>query len=149
MGRTHTISARCSTAAPATIVWDVLTDVSMWPEWGPFDHGALDHAGRPHPSGLRPVRRTTHGRITTLEKVVAYEPERHFAYELHSARPLRDHMSEVHLSESDGTTHIDWRASYRVRVPGTAGSYQRRLSSFLDELVTALASEAERRSADV
>lgn len=123
-------------------VWTLLADATTWPSWSSFATAEMERPGTEHPDGVGAIRRMRRGRTQGRELVVAFEPPRHFAYELLSGLPVRDYRGDVTLTATETGTAIHWQARYRDRIPLTGAATRRRLRSFLQETADALARAA-------
>lgn len=85
-----------SNASPQR-VWTLLADVRSWRDWAPLDEVSVEGG---HEVGE--VRRVRSGRITTRERVIAFEPPLRYAYEILSGLPIRGYVAEVMLSPITG-----------------------------------------------
>jgi hypothetical protein len=93
------------------------------------------------------VRRVRSGRITTRERVIAFEPPRRYTYEILSGLPIRGYVAEVTLSPiTGGGTDIHWRSTFRAKIPGTSWFIQRLVRRTISKGASALGREAEGRS---
>jgi hypothetical protein len=135
-----------STASPE-VVFAVLVDGPGWAGWAPGVKAAsYECEGDPAPHGVGAIRRFGAGRgPVSREQVVAYEEPSYFSYvALSGPLPWQGYCSEVRLSPGPtgvGTT-IDWRGSFRSRVPGLGTFIHRMVAGF----ATGLAAEAERQA---
>jgi len=133
------IDARARSAAPPELVWELLADAESWPRWSGIDEAAVEEG-----SGLGELRLFRTGRYVSRERVVAFEPERRFAYELVSGLPVRDYRAEVTLAPTpEGGTAIRWRSTFERTIPGTGRLLRRRLGRFVAETAEGLAAAAE------
>ena len=86
-----------STAAPHR-VFEVLIDTARWPDWAPMSAAEIQQpAPGDEPEGLGAIRRFTTGRTVSVERVVAFDRNRAFSYELISGLPLLDYRADVTL----------------------------------------------------
>ncbi len=140
----HTVT---SEAEPAS-VFALLGDGSTWPEWSPLGSFELLEPGDGSPEGVGAVRLFTTGRIKSRERVVERRPGEVFSYVLEKGLPLRDYVAVISLTRSGpGTTTIEWRSTFRAKVPGTGGLYRRQLGKFIKKTVEGLAVAAARTAA--
>ena len=64
---------------------------------------------------------------------------------LEAGLPLRDYRAVVTLTPgAGGGTSINWRSTFRAKVPGTGWLYRRQLGKFIGETVEGLAAAADR-----
>jgi hypothetical protein len=138
------IDETVTTSADPDTVYALLADGSTWPVWSPLGSFELLAPGDGTPEGLGAVRLFTTGRHASRERVVACEPGRVFAYELEAGLPLKDYRAVVTLAPGAGGTTINWRSTFRPKVPGTGGLYRRELGKFIRKTVEGLAAAAER-----
>jgi hypothetical protein len=136
------IDRTATTGADPAAVYALLADGSTWPEWSPIGSFALIEPGDGTPEGLGAVRLFTTGRVTSRERVVACRPGAVFSYVLEAGLPLRDYTAVVTLTPVDGGTSINWRSTFRARVPGSAWIYRRQLGSFIGRTLEGLAAAA-------
>ena len=132
------------TSADAASVYALLADGSTWPEWSPLGAFELIEPGAGTPQGLGALRLFTTGRHKSRERVVTCEPGQVFAYELEAGLPVRDYRAVVTLTPSGGGTTINWRSTFRPKVPGTGWLYRRELGKFIGRTVEGLAAAADR-----
>jgi Polyketide cyclase / dehydrase and lipid transport len=131
------------TAGDPAAVYALLADGSTWPDWSPLGTFELIAPGDGVPEGLGAVRLFTTGRHKSRERVVICEPGSVFAYELVSGLPLRDYRAVVTLAPGVNGTIINWRSTFRAKVPGSGGFYRRELGKFIRRTVEGLAAAAE------
>jgi hypothetical protein len=140
------IDETVTTSADPASVYALLADGSTWPEWSPLGAFELIAPGAGTPEGLGAVRLFTTGRHKSRERVVTCDPGQVFAYELEAGLPLRDYKAVVTLTPSAGGTTINWRSTFRPKVPGTGWIYRRELGRFIRETVEGLAAAAADRA---
>jgi len=135
--RTLEVSAR-STAAPG-VVWALLVDATAWSRWSRIPRAVREREGTPAPDGVGSIRKLGAAGFGSREEVVAFEPERHFAYTLLSGLPVREYRADVELNpDGDGTT-IVWRARFTPRWPMTGPALEWFLRRTLTGFATGLA----------
>lgn len=137
------IDQTASTRGGPGAVYELLADGATWPMWSPIGSFELLAPGDGSPEGLGAVRLFTTGRHKSRERVVERQPGRTFAYVLEAGLALRDYKAVITLSPgADGGTTINWRSTFRAKVPGTGGLYRRQLGAFIEQCVQGLAAAA-------
>ena len=137
------IDETVTTGADQGSVYALLADGSTWPEWSPIDAFELLDPGAGTPEGLGAVRLFTTGRHRSSERVVECRPGEAFSYALESGLPLRDYRAVIELTPAAGGTSINWRSTFRPKVPGTGWFYRRELGKFIRQTVEGLAHAAD------
>ena len=138
------IDMTVTTGADPAFVYALLADGATWPEWSPLGSFELIAPGDGTPEGLGAVRLFTTGRHKSRERVVTCQPGKVFAYELEAGLPLRDYRAVVRLTSTPEGTAINWRSTFRPKVPGTGWLYRRELGKFIGRTVEGLAAAADR-----
>jgi polyketide cyclase/dehydrase/lipid transport protein len=139
------IDRTATTSGDPDTVYALLADGTTWPAWSPIGSFDLVEPGDGSPEGLGAVRLFTTGRHRSRERVVERRPGEAFAYVLEEGLPLRDYKAVVTLSPAaGGGTTINWRSTFRPKVPGTGWIYRRELGRFIGETVDGLARSAAR-----
>jgi Polyketide cyclase / dehydrase and lipid transport len=141
------IDETVTTGGDPASVYALLADGSTWPDWSPLDAFELIAPGAGTPEGLGAVRLFTTGRHKSRERVVTCRPGEVFAYELEAGLPLRDYKAVVTLTPEAGGTAINWRSTFRPKVPGTGWLYRRELGKFIRRTVEGLGAAADRARA--
>jgi hypothetical protein len=139
------IERTVTTSADPAAVYALLADGATWPDWSPIDSFELLEPGDGSPEGLGAVRLFTTGRHRSRERVVERVTDQRFAYVLEAGLALRDYKAVVTLGPDDGGgTTINWRSTFRAKVPGSGGIYRRQLGTFIGLTVEGLAAAAAR-----
>ena len=138
------IDHTATTRADPMAVYSLLADGSTWPEWSPIGAFQLLDPGDGSPEGLGAVRLFTTGRHRSRERVVVCQPGESFAYVLEAGLAVRDYRAVVTLTPVGGGTSINWRSTFRAKVPGSGALYRRQLGAFIRDTLDGLASAAER-----
>jgi carbon monoxide dehydrogenase subunit G len=144
MGK-HQINQSATSAAPPGAVWALLSDVTTWAGWAPFDASELEQAAPAgDPNGVGAHRCFRRGRRTTHEEVVAFEPGSHFAYRLLSGvRGVTNYRADVTLAPTAaGGTEISWRSTFDANF-GAGRLVVAVLGRFIGRVARALAGAAE------
>jgi hypothetical protein len=134
------ISAR--TTADRAAVFALLADGASWPGWSPIESFELERPGDPPPEGVGAIRRFRRGRVVGRDLIVAFTPDRRLAYESLSGLPVRDYQADVELRDDASGTAIEWRASFRPKLPLTGWLLERGLRGFLGQCAEGLAAAA-------
>ena len=138
------IDETATTGADPASVYGLLADGSTWPAWSPIGSFTLVDPGEGTPEGLGAVRLFTTGRHRSRERVVECRRGECFAYVLEKGLPLRDYQAVVTLTPAGGGTSINWRSTFRAKVPGTGWLYRRELGKFIRRTVEGLATASDR-----
>jgi hypothetical protein len=138
------IDRTATTGADPAAVYALVADGSTWPEWSPLGSFTLVDPGDGAPEGLGAVRVFRTGRITSRERVVECTPDTVFSYVLEDGLPLQDYRAVVTLTPIPDGTSINWRATFRAKVPGSGWIYRRQLGKFIGRAVAGLAAAADR-----
>jgi Polyketide cyclase / dehydrase and lipid transport len=137
------IERTVTTSGDPAAVYALLADGSTWPGWSPIGSFELIEPGDGSPEGHGAVRLFTTGRHRTRERVTERVPAQRFAYVLEDGLALRDYNAVVTLLPGQrGGTTIEWRSTFRAKVPGSGGIYRRQLGAFISRTVEGLAAAA-------
>lgn len=142
---TRTVEVVRTCAAPVAAVWELVSDVETWAEWGLFDESRLEQPGVDEPQGVGARRYVRAERLKTREEVFLYEPPHRLAYVvLSTSAPVADQRSEIRLEATvAGGTEICWRTSYRPKIFGSGWMFDRSFKLFLTDAARRLAIRAE------
>ncbi len=132
-------------AAPAAVVWDVLTDLERYAEWNPF---VLEAAGEAAVGAQLRVRiRPEGGRAMILRPTVtAVDPGRRFAWlgRLWGVPGLFEGAHRFELEPVDGGTRLMHAEDFRgMLVPLMTGSLEKGSRAGFEAMNAALARRAE------
>lgn len=146
MAGKHSISQRALSAAPPERVWELLADPTTWGDWSDFKSGSLEAPGSPDDNGIGAIRHFERApRGVTRERVVAFEPPRHLAYELIEGVPIRDYRADVTLRPTtEGGTEIRWESTFDGKPPVPGALVRIGLGWFVGRVARDLARAAER-----
>lgn len=143
MGKYVVELERTTTASPET-VWRWLADASSWSEWTRLSRTVLEREGDPAPDGIGAIRKFSRAGGSSREEVVAFDPPRHFAYELRSGLPIRNYRADVTLTPNGSGTRITWHSEFDRRYPGSGALMQRFIRFVLSDIADSLVRQAER-----
>ncbi|HME66046.1 MAG TPA: SRPBCC family protein [Streptosporangiaceae bacterium] len=150
MAQLHVEAEATAKASPGT-VWALVSDATKYPSWGPWIDGHYEKAGEKDAPGvgavqvLRSAQRYMGRHITSVEKILEVDEDRHLAYTVIRGMPVRNYRGEVTLTPSEDGTHIRWTADWENTMPGRMA--WRGLRTFFPEMMTGLVAAAERDSA--
>ncbi len=117
-----TIEHTAHSAAPRSVVWARLYDLSSWHEWGPWTKTDFDGEIRTMVSDRK---RLSGKPYVMTERVTVLEPEERFGYELLSGLPVKNYSGLVALSDAaDGGTDINWRSQFDSPWPFFGGLWR-------------------------
>lgn len=142
---------RARSNAGASTIYAMLLDGLGWPRWMAVGTVEIEHAVD---GQVGEVRRFATGRHVSIERIVALEPNRRFAYTVESAL-FTDYLGEIELTPvAGGGTLIDWRATFSMRRALFAwpmklflARFMRRSARKLAQLAEASAAAGDRRPA--
>jgi hypothetical protein len=135
---------RLTHASPATI-YAIAKNSAGYPLWSRI--GSFEHVrdGRGERFGVGSIRIYTTWPLKLHEEVVELVSDRLVAYVLHRGLPFNDYRATIEIFPSAPSGSIvSWRSAFSARIPGTAALCRRFVQSILNDMVAALAREAER-----
>jgi uncharacterized protein YndB with AHSA1/START domain len=147
MDRLNVCAERTAGATPET-VWALVSDVTRYPQWGPWRAAEYRRPGEASPRGpgavqwLQSSRRYFLRYPVSVEKILAVEEGRLLAYTVVGGIPVRNYRAEVTLTPTGDGTHIRWAASWDATTRGRL--VWRGLRTLYPQIVEALATAAER-----
>jgi len=112
-------TSTATVTAPASHVWDVLSDHEGMSHWGPGVSVTLRSEGATDRNGVGAVRVIdAPGPMPSIvEEVVAFDPGRLLSYKALSGIPLRNYRGEVVLRAVAAGTEITYTVTADQRVP--------------------------------
>lgn len=136
-------------AAPAEIVFEVLTDHRRYAELTPLRRSELEREGEPAPNGVGAIRKLTAVGPPMREEVIAYEAPRRFSYTVLSGLPVRDHVGTVELADTGGGTKMVYAVRSQPTIPVVGGVAIAVIKQAIKGLIDGVATESERRASSV
>ncbi len=142
------VEAERTAHAPAEAVWALVSDVTRYPEFGPWSATGYRRPGDTSPRGpgavqwLRSSRRYGLRHPVSVEKILEAEEGRRLVYTVIGGIPVRNYRAEVTLTPVDGGTHIRWSATWDGTLAGRL--VHRSLSAMYPQVVAGLAAAAEK-----
>jgi len=134
-------------AAPAEVVFDVLTDHTGYAKLTPLRRAELEREGSPDPNGIGAIRKLTAVGPPMREEVIGFERPSRFSYTVLSGLPVRDHVGTVELSEQGGRTAMVYAVRTHPTIPLAGFAVVAVVKQAIKGLVDGVAKEAERRAA--
>ncbi|HET7483965.1 MAG TPA: SRPBCC family protein [Solirubrobacterales bacterium] len=134
-------------AAPAEVVFEVLTDHRRYSELTPLRKSVLEREGVPAPNGVGAIRRLTAVGPALREEVIGYEDPGRFSYTLLSGLPVRDHVGTVELTSDGSGTKMVYAVRTQPTVPVVGGLVVAVVKQAVKGLVEGVVKESERRAA--
>jgi uncharacterized protein YndB with AHSA1/START domain len=129
-------------AAPAEVVWEVLTDFAGWPQWNP-EVKSMSWDGPLAPGSMFRWKAGPGTIVSTLEEV---DRPRYVRWRGRTMSIAAIH--EWRLEDRDGGTHVETNESFSGLLARLLrSSLQRQLDGALEEGLEHLKREAERRVA--
>ena len=115
-------TATTTVAAPASRVWEVLSDYEGMSSWAPGLKITVVKPGSPQPNGVGAQRRiqAVPGMAPLVEEIIAFEPDHRLSYRGVSGIPFRNYIGDVALRPSGSGTEISYTVSADNRLPGVA-----------------------------
>jgi len=148
MNQLHVEADGTARAEPAT-VWALISDATSYPVWGPWSAAEYERPGDASPRGagavywLRSSRRAYLRYVTTLEKILETDEERHLAYAVIGGIPVRNYRADITLTPTAAGTHIRWAATWDDTPRGRI--VHRGLRTFYPQMLAELVAAAEER----
>ena len=137
------VSAR--SGAPPGTVFDLLADAPGWRRWaGPMIRRSSWERGTGAEGSIRRLGRPP---VVAREQIVVSEAPSHHAYVQLSGIPMHRYRADVHLSERDGGTIIEWCGSFDAAIPGSGPLLRLALRRTVAGFARHLAAAAEARTA--
>jgi len=133
------LSVHARSSAPPDVIWPLLSDVSTWTTWAPFEQAFLEQPGADDPNGVGAVRQFHRGRYVTREEITEFVPGRRLTYHLLSGLPLDSYSATVELVPSDDGTDIVWSSTFVARIPGTGAIFRRGMERLYRQFAELLA----------
>jgi uncharacterized protein YndB with AHSA1/START domain len=134
-------------AAPADVVFDVLTDHAGYSKLTPLRRSELEREGSPDPNGMGAIRKLTAVGPPMREEVIGFERPSRFSYTVLSGLPVRDHVGTVELSGENGKTRMVYAVRTHPTVPVVGLAVVAVVKQAIKGLIDGVATESERRAA--
>ena len=104
--------------APAAEVWLQLTDHAGIGNWSIFG-GRVLRPGQPDPNGTGCIRELTAPGVRITEEVTRWDEGSHYAYQLRTGAPFRQHQGDVFVTAAGARTQVRWAIRFDSWIPGS------------------------------
>ena len=151
MSQLHVEAEQTARARPET-VWELISDATRYPQWGPWSAAGYQRPGDNSPRGpgaiqwLRSSRRAYLRYPTTIEKILEAEEGRRLAYSVIGGIPVRNYRAEVTLTPTADGTRVRWAATWDATPSGRI--VLRGLRTLYPQIVADLVAAAEKGAGD-
>lgn len=115
-------TATATVAAPASRVWEVLSDYEGMSAWAPGLKITVVRPGAPEPNGVGAQRRiqAVPGMAPLVEEITVFDPGHRLSYRGVSGIPFRNYVGDVVLRPEGSGTQISYTVSADNGLPGVA-----------------------------
>jgi Polyketide cyclase / dehydrase and lipid transport len=137
---------RKSIAAPAEIVFDVLTDHRGQAELSALRSSRIEREGEPPPNGVGAIRALGVGGVTIREQVTVFDRPNRFEYKMLSGVPAKAHSATVELAQQGTRTALVYRVDSIPKIPVPGAAWLAIVRPVIQHLVNGVVKEAERRA---
>jgi len=132
-------------------VWELISDATRYPEWGPWSAAGYRRQGDTSPCGpgavywLRSAQRAYLRHITTIEKILEADEGSRLVYAVvGGGMPVRNYRAEVTLTPEGDGTRIRWAATWDETLLGRLA--RRGLRTFFPSMLADLVTAAEKQA---
>jgi uncharacterized protein YndB with AHSA1/START domain len=142
------VAAEQTTRARPEDVWELISDATRYPEWGPWSAAGYRRQGDASPRGpgavywLRSAQRAYLRYVTTVEEILEADEGRRLVYTVIGGMPVRNYRAEVTLTPDGEGTRIRWAATWDATMVGRL--VWRGLRTFFPGVVADLVTAAEK-----
>jgi uncharacterized protein YndB with AHSA1/START domain len=133
-------------AAPAEVVFDVLTDHRGYADITAARRSELEREGEPAPNGVGAIRVIRSVGPPLREEVLAYQRPSRFSYTVLSGAPIRDHAGTVELIPRGEGTKVVYAVRMTPTVPLVGGVVVLAIKQAIKRLLDGVSAESERRT---
>jgi uncharacterized protein YndB with AHSA1/START domain len=134
-------------AAPVETVWEVLSDLRGMSDYTRVRRVEIERDGDPPPNGLGAIRALYAVGPPIREEIIAFEPPRHLSYRMLSGAPVRDHVGTIELEPAGVGTRMGYVLETTPKLPLTGFALIPVVRFVVEDIVSGIAAEAERRAA--
>lgn len=137
---------RSTIAAPAELVFDVLTDHRGYAHLTALRSSTLEREGQPAPNGVGAIRVLKLAGPPIREEVTEYDAPTRFAYRALSGLPARSHTGTVDLSPAGSSTELVWTVDTTPSLPVPGPVWAVAVRPAIVMLLRGVKRESERRA---
>lgn len=149
MGQLHVAAEQTARARPGA-VWELISDATRYPQWGPWSAAGYQRPGDTSPRGpgaiqwLRSSRRAYLRYPTSIEKILEADEGTRLVYTVIGGIPVRNYRAEVTLTPDGDGTRIRWAATWDTTLAGRI--VWRGLRKFYPRMLADLVTAAEKQA---
>jgi hypothetical protein len=136
---------RSTIAAPAEVVFDVLTDHRGYSHLTALRSSTLEREGQPAPNGVGAIRVLKLAGPPIREEVTEFQAPTRFAYRALSGVPAKSHVGTVDLSPAGTATELVWRVDTTPSLPIPGAAWAVMVRPAIVMLLRGVKRESERR----
>ena len=141
-----TLTVNRTVAAPAELVFDILTDHRGYARITPLRSSTLEREGEPAPNGVGAIRDLRLAGPPIREEVTAFERPTRFSYKMLSGAPIRTYDATVDLAADGQWTRVTWKVDSTPSIPVPDGAWVAIIRLVITQLLNGIAKESERRA---
>jgi uncharacterized protein YndB with AHSA1/START domain len=143
------VAAEQTAQATPEAVWELVSDATRYPQWGPWSAGAYQQPGDESPGGagavywLRSSHRAYLRHATSVEKILEADEGRRLAYTVIGGIPVRNYRAELTITPAPDGTRVRWAATWDATLAGRI--VRRTLRKLYPQIVADLVAAAEKQ----
>jgi hypothetical protein len=145
---THSLEFSLETSASPESLFAVVTNGAEWAAHArPFITSSKWARRCDGPPGdVGDIRTLYLGPLKLREETLEYDAPRKHVYTLLQPAPIKDYVSTVMITPTDGGSRLHWATEFTDRIPGSGALIARVLKPGLAQVARKLAAAAERQS---
>jgi uncharacterized protein YndB with AHSA1/START domain len=135
------VEAKGTTRATPEVVWSLVANANLYPQWGPWDDGGYETGDSQGEHGVGSIQWFSTGRTKSVERIVELEENRRLVYVVVRGIPVRNYRAEISLTPTDAGTDVRWVATWDKTLLGRL--VHRKLRTFYPEMMLDLIAAAD------
>ena len=145
---TYSLEFSLETSASPESLFAVITNGAEWAAHArPFiAASSWARRGDGPPGGVGDIRTLYLGPLKLREETLEYDAPRKHVYTLLQPAPIKDYVSTVTITSTDGGSRLHWATTFTDRIPGSGALIARVLKPGLAQVAKKLAAAAEKQS---